>query len=57
MRPQAVGELVDTLDRLVAPLAHHVCSPELFRQRGPTGVAAQDDDSLRTESARSDHSA
>ena len=57
MRAKAVRELVDALDRLVAALAHDIRRPELFRQRGPAGMPAEDDDPLRAEAPRGDHSA
>src|SRR6185437_10538982 len=57
MRSKAVGELVDEFDGRVASLAHDICRPELFGQRGSTGMATEDDDSLRAEPPCGDHSA
>ena len=54
---QAVGELADPLDRLVASFADDVRRPELLRQRGPTGMPAEDDDPLRAEAPCGNHSA
>jgi hypothetical protein len=54
---EAVGELADPFDRLLDPLGDDVGGAELLRQRGPLGVAAEDDDLIGTEALGGDHAA
>ena len=57
MRAEAVCELADALDRLVAALADDVGCAELLCEGDPVGVPAEDDDPLRAETAGGDHAA
>jgi hypothetical protein len=54
---EAVGELPDALDCLVASLAHDVGCAELLREGNPVGMAAHDDDLVGAEAAGGDDAA
>jgi hypothetical protein len=57
VRAEAVGELADALDRLVAALADDVGHTKLLRECDPVSVTAEDDDPLGAEPAGGDHAA
>jgi hypothetical protein len=57
MGAETVGQLPDTLDRLVPALADDVGSAELFREHDPVLVMTENDDLLGSEAARRDHAA
>src|SRR6266508_3820659 len=57
MRAEAVCELADALDCLVASVAHDVRCAELLCERDPAGVPAEDDDPLRAKTAGGDYAA
>ena len=57
MDAEAVGELADALDRLLAAFAHHVGGAERPRQRDPVGMAAEEDDLLGAPAPGGDHAA
>ena len=50
-------QLADALDCFLAALAHDVGGAELLPQRGPLGVAAEQEDPLGAETLRRDHTA
>jgi hypothetical protein len=57
VRAEAIGELADALDRLVASLADDVCCAELSRQCNPVWMMAKEDDPLGAEASGGDHAA
>ena len=57
VRAEAVRELADALDSLVAALAYDVGRAELLRECDAVGMAAEEDDLLRSETLRGDHAA
>jgi hypothetical protein len=54
---KAVSQLTDSLDGLFVALAHDVGCSEVFGECDSVGMAAQDDDSLSTETFAGDHAA
>ena len=54
---EAVGELADALDRLLAALADDIGRTEVLRQRDAVVVTAKDDDLLGAEALRGDDAA
>ena len=50
-----VGKLMHTLDRFLAPFAHHCGRAEFARQRDAFGMPSHDDDLLRSKALRGDH--
>ena len=57
VRAEAVGELANALDRLVAALTNDVSSPELLAERDPSRIVAEEDDLVGAQPLRSDHAA
>src|SRR5213078_3538886 len=57
VRAEAVGELANALDRLVAALTNDVSSAELLPERDPSRIVAEEDDLVGAQPLRSDHAA